>query len=365
MSVNVVSSEIYEICFDSGITGLVGTVSVMLIDNDGGEAVAASTAGIVESPAGSGIYCANRTAPAATGHYSAIWSSDGTYDPPSVGIEDVFVYASVASLPSLPSPVGGGSALGPCSAWTTSELVGLCCSVETTDDLIFDDAVVQASELLFELSGRLFAGECEKTVVACEDSSCMCGIQVLSRGYVVGASDMYGNWAWPCGCPSRVKLSGYPVREIGEVKIGGIVLDPSEYELRDSRYLVRLGGENWPSCDVICRNETEDENTITYTYGQNPSSLGQQAAAQLACEIYKGCTGGVCALPTGTTRITRQGITIERLAFATWAFRDGTWRTGIPLVDAFLGAYARYGGSRRPSVWSASSRLRYARPVGS
>ena len=37
-------------------------------------------------------------------------------------------------------------------------------------------------------------------------------------------------------------------------------------------------------------------------------------AAQLACEIYKACVGQDCALPSGITRIARQGIVIEKPA---------------------------------------------------
>ena len=52
------------------------------------------------------------------------------------------------------------------------------------------------------------------------------------------------------------------------------------------------------------------------------------AAAQLGCEIYKACSGaessGDCALPSGVTRVTRQGITIEKLAFTTWAYQRET-----------------------------------------
>ena len=85
------------------------------------------------------------------------------------------------------------------------------------------------------------------------------------------------------------------------------------------------------------------------------------AAAQLACEIYKACNGVDCALPLGTTRITRQGVTIERLSFTSWAFQSGVgqvggWRTGLPLVDAFLQAYNPAGLKRRPVFWSPGKR---------
>lgn len=353
----------FEACFDSGITGFVNIVSLTLIDNDGGIYWPASTADIVESPAGSGIYCANRIAPTIVGQYTMVWSLDGTYDPSTVGIENLQVLTAATSFPPLtPFDPGSGSLWGPCSAWTSAGDVAICCGDPDPDDeAIYQNAADEAARLLWELSGRLFSGLCTKTVIACEDT-CGCGIQVLSRGHVVAPD---GCWCWNCGCPSRIKLSGYPVREVTEVVIGGVTLSEDAYRLYDRRFLARIDGGHWPSCGSVCGAE-ESNNTITYEYGLNPPPSASSAAAQLACELYRACTGGTvdCALPSGTTRIVRQGITIERLSFTSWAFRNGGWHTGLNLVDAFLGAYARYGLPRRPTVSSGSSGQRYARPVG-
>lgn len=268
--------------------------------------------------------------------------------------------------------------LGPCTPWASSQDVWNCCgqpmttigegSSEEECPVDMSSFAFSASQLLFELSGRRWAGQCSKTVVACEDT-CTCGIQVLSRGYVVNSWNGYpAVYQGACGCPTTVKLSGYPVREITEVVIDGVTLDPSDYKLYDRRKLARVDGGKWPSCDDICRASSEDENTITYSYGQDPPLAGIAAAAQLGCELYRACggagTGGDCALPTGVTRTVRQGITIERLAFTSWAFNQGTWRTGMALVDAFLGAYAKTGMIRRPTFWSPSRAARYAQSVG-
>jgi len=67
-----------------------------------------------------------------------------------------------------------------CTPWIDGEDVLACCSVETSSGVIFDQVATEASDLLFELSGRLFAGECEKTVRPCR-TTCHCGWQVLSR----------------------------------------------------------------------------------------------------------------------------------------------------------------------------------------
>jgi hypothetical protein len=363
VSPEVVRGEPYEACFDSGETGAVGTVSLMVIDNDGAVFFSATTTDIVESPAGSGVYCANRTAPDILGHYSLVWSLDGTYDPASIGIEDLFVVAATVTVPALPA-LSGDSLSGPCSAWTTAEDVFACCSADdvASDPDMYNDAVDAASQLLYELSGRQFLGTCQKTVRPC-NTGCGCNWQVLSRGYVVWGGDRWSCDGVACGCSpaSRILLSGEPVRSIIEVKIDGVAISPDEYRLDQYRYLTRKNGGQWPSCQDITVDDTEEGSfSVEYTYGKDPPLAGQSAAAELACEIYQACDSGFegdCVLPTGVSSITRQGITIERNAFASWG-RDfgGTWRTGLPLTDLFLNAYNPTGQRRRTTFMTPGRR---------
>jgi hypothetical protein len=58
-------------------TGLTGTLGVRITDNEGATVLARTTAGIVEYPAGSGIYQVTLTAPSTRGQYSLVWD-DGT-----------------------------------------------------------------------------------------------------------------------------------------------------------------------------------------------------------------------------------------------------------------------------------------------
>src|SRR5262245_13316995 len=130
---------------------------------------------------------------------------------------------------------------GPCTPWITGDDVADCCNVETSSGALFDAVAVQASDLLFEISGRLYPGECGPRTVRPACDSCWCGFQVLSRGYVIGPWD-YGYPLMLCDCcllacdPSLVKLAGVPVREIEEVLINGDVLPASEYALVNQRY---------------------------------------------------------------------------------------------------------------------------------
>ena len=177
--------------------------------------------------------------------------------------------------------------------------------------------------------------------------------------------------------PSRIKLSGYPVRAISEVLVDGAVVDPSLYTIWKRRYLSRLDDGHWPYGQNLTLADTEEGTfSISYTYGADPPEIGMAAAAQLGCQIYNACPGaessGECVLPTGVTRVTRQGITIEKLAFTTWAFTRGRfarsgraagWNTGLPLVDAFLNTYNSNGLTRRPTIWAPGHR-QYAQEMG-
>jgi hypothetical protein len=256
---------------------------------------------------------------------------------------------------------------GPCSPWITGDDVADCCNVETSSGAIFDIVAQQASDLLFEISGRLYAGECGPRTVRPACDSCACGYQVLSRGYVIGPWD-YGYPLNLCDCcllacsPSLVKLAGVPIREIDEVLIDGDVVDPTTYRVFNDRYLQRLDNARWPIRQNLTLADTEDGTfSITYTYGADPPALGVSAAAQIACDLYKACNGQDCALPSGVTRLTRQGVTIDKLAFTSWGFREGRWATGFSLVDAFLATVNPAGLQRRPVLWAPGKR-QYAQP---
>lgn len=268
-------------------------------------------------------------------------------------------------------------AFGPSVAWIDAADVAECCAVDLDENGVgpplLNDAATAASQLLFEISGRFFVGEQETTVRPCQ-TACGCGWQVLSRGHIVYSGDSWDCGGWPCGCRSlsRVKLSGYPVREVTEVLIDGVAVDPVTYRLDKHRYLVRVRDPDdpntvlrWPGCQALDLPDTEDGTfSVSYSFGQDPPQIGIDAAAQLACELYKECNGEACSLPKGTTRVTRQGVQIDKVAFASWAF-DGGWKTGLALVDAFLAAYNPAALKRRPIFWAPSSTHRYAPPVGS
>lgn len=365
---NADASLPFEAVLESGVTGLVGTIAVKVVDNDGGTSIVSTTANISELGT-SGIYVWNApAAPAAVGTYTIMWSTDGSYDPDTTTADPLVVgSAGSSALPAIPSPDDAESMLGPCTTWLTGDQVAECCSAEVgTMYSLLDDAADAASQVLYELSGRRWVGLCTRTVRPCH-SDCGCGgFQVLSRGHIV--ADPWYSWDCAgrnCGCRelSRVRLSGH-VRAVSQVKIDGTVIDSSLYRLDEHRWLTRLDGERWPGCARLDLADTEDGTfSVTYSYGAQPPLMGIEAAKELACQVYKQCTGSTdCDIPAGATRITRQGITIERALFA----RDdkGIWRTGLAQVDIFLNAYNPHGLKRRALFFGPGGQHRHARPVG-
>ena len=308
----------------------------------------------------------------------------GTYNYRWVGAGAVVAASATGSFTVLADAITVQQD-GPCEPWITADDVAQCCGVqESSSTEIYDTAAYTAQTLLYELSGRLYGGTCGPvTARPCTDGCSCWPFQSLayasggSRYIFTGNWGYWGAWGWGdsrncgCGCLPQVKLAGYPVRAVSQVKIDGDILDPSEYRLDENRYVTRLNDAFWPACQDLSLPDT-DEGTfsISYIYGQEPPELGRQAAAQLACEVYKECTTGTCALPKGTTRVTRQGVTIEKLAFTSWGFtsrgtrggRFSGWATGLPLVDAFLNTHNRTGILRRPTFWAPGRR--YAKQVG-
>lgn len=276
-------------------------------------------------------------------------------------------------MPAFPALDGG-----PCTPWINAEEVFGASGVTITDDVDINDATEAAQGVLFALSGRQFAGECIGFVRPCRVG---CGWGALGGGdgvdlALAGASWWFGGWGglggsgtiwgWqgdagavnPCGCEalSQVKLNGYPVTGIKEVLINGEVVPADTYRLDMNRYLVRTRGPDgetparWPGCQDLARDPGQNRTwSVEYFYGQPPPAAGKLACAELAVQFYLAMSGSdECLLPVGVTKVTRQGVTIERLVPLFSAGRA----TGLVLVDAFLSSYNPAGLKRRPAIMS-------------
>lgn len=276
-------------------------------------------------------------------------------------------------MPAFPQLDGG-----PCTPWINAEEVFGASGVSLSDSVDINDATAAAQGVLFALSGRQFAGECVGFVRPCRLG---CGWGTIGGGdgvelALAGASWWFGGWGglggagtiwgwWggdggdaACGCQplSEVKLNGYPITGIKEVLINGEVVPPEEYRLDRNRYLVRLNDPDtgtrryWPGCQNMSLAAGENHTwSVEYFYGSPPPAAGKLACAELAVQFALALDGSEdCILPVGVTKVTRQGVTIERLVPL---FSVGR-ATGLVLVDAFLSSYNPAGLKRRPAIMS-------------
>lgn len=256
---------------------------------------------------------------------------------------------------------------GPCEPWVSGFDVAECCGVayDAATAPTLDRAAHAASELLYPLSGSQFSGDCTITVRPCAERRCW------------GPWDAH--WAnrprTGCGCSAqdRIPLAG-GVREIVEVLIDGEIVDPTTYEVVDGMWLDRINDPldpdtnlGWPTCENRRLALTEVGTFgITYRYGKPVPVSGMLAAKELGCQVYLSCTSSDpadCQLPSGITRIDRQGITIELNGFSAWGLTDGKWKTGLPMVDAFLNVVNPTNARKlKAQVWSPDL-WKFPRPV--
>jgi hypothetical protein len=264
---------------------------------------------------------------------------------------------------------------------TPEEVAAVCGDQgsEGSDAIAYQTAATEASQILFELSGRLYNGGCEQTVRPCRDG-CNCwdgyGLGLLGIGFDSGLGLGWGwgygagGWFWRnscgdrCGCGhlAQITLAGYPVTAITEVKIDGVVIDPSEYRLDEHRYLTRMRDPDspeqqvfWPACQALDLDDDQPGTwAISYNYGVAPPAAGKAAAAQLACALS---APAECGLPEGTVRVQRQGITVDRVSLLNWV---SSGESGLNQVEAFLVSQPKL--RRRPAILSPEA-TRYPRPI--
>ena len=218
-----------------------------------------------------------------------------------------------------------------CAPWLEAADLSDCCGSVDPESPLIESSILAASEVLYELSGRIFSGTCTGTVRPCGDA-CRC-------------------WYSDCGCNRLAKaFLQRDVLSVSEVNIGGEILDASAYRLEDG-FLVRLDGLGWPCCqDLAAPVGDPDTFSVTVTYGSPVPAVGVEAARVLACELVKSCVPGeVCSLPARVTSISRQGVSMVMLD--PMAFLDNG-RTGLYAVDLFLSTFNPQALRRPPSVWS-------------
>lgn len=248
---------------------------------------------------------------------------------------------------------------GPCTPWVTLAETQAVADADGLDEDLLGEMIVVASEILYKLSARQFAGECTDVV------------RPLQRWYATegGFGAAWSNWrAWwgvhACGRPperaggcgplSEITLGVYPLRAITEVRIDGHVIDPTTYRIDDHRWLVRIdqtGPQSFPCCQDLIRDPLTDLNTfqVTDQWGSAPPTSGVVAAKVLAIELTKGASGSPCNLPQRVLSLQQQGASFTLLDPLTFLDQG---KTGIYLVDLFLHTVNPNRLQRRASVIS-------------
>lgn len=225
-----------------------------------------------------------------------------------------------------------------------------------------DRATALAVFVLDALTGHQFA-QCPVTVRPCGPG---CGLWQGYQTFPAGAPSgnvpnpwmapyvLNGIWrncacAGGCSCAPACKVDiGTPVAAVTEVKVDGLVLDPSAYQLV-GQWLARTdGGPCWPPCQDPSRPDTEDGTfSVTFQPGRVLPVAGQIAAGALASEFAKACAGSACGLPAQIAALSRQGVDVEFVDPQT-VLTEG--RTGIREVDLFIGAVNPYNRRSRARV---------------
>ena len=247
---------------------------------------------------------------------------------------------------------------GPCNDWP----VTWTCELDVSSVATTGQALAMATEILYNLTGQRF-GTCESTLRPCRRSCADAPwgwLELFPGTSWLQPALIGGQWfnivcggcqGGDCACSqlSEVVLPG-TVSSITEVKVDGVILDPSAYRLDNSRILVRVDGGEWPTCNDLSLDDDQDGTwSVTAEFGREVPEGGALAVGQLACEINRAINNQDCRLPANITELARQGVTIQ-LPDLTAALSTG--RTGLYLVDMFIAAWNPNNLKQRSRTYS-------------
>jgi hypothetical protein len=218
---------------------------------------------------------------------------------------------------------------------------------------IQERALGYASATLERLTGRR-VGNCPIKVRPVPQRA-SCFVPGEYSAWLSPGMDTSGNWVNNCsylsgypGGPSTVELP-FPIGRVDEVKINGSALAPADYWVQSNRWLRLAATIPVPLLQDLSKPDTEPGTfSVTYLNAWPVDALGANAAAVLAMEFAKACTGkGKCALPTGVTQIVRQGISMN---IVSGAFPNG--ETGIRVVDTYIALWNPKHLTQGATVWT-------------
>lgn len=221
-------------------------------------------------------------------------------------------------------------------------------------------AATAASDILYQLSGKVYTGVCGPVKVRPEAHRAQDGRPLVSPSGLDGYYAYGWGARWRRGSnPPEVDLGVYPVTAIVAVKIDGVTIPSTEYELRDHRVLIRIRPTasstptdrwGWPTSQVQDLPDTQQGTfSIEYTYGQAPPAAGELAAKKLAEMLVLPQLGDDTHYPTRITSMARQGVTAMVTDVMDLVMKGGT---GIYEVEIFLNSVNPGRNQRQAAVWS-------------
>lgn len=261
---------------------------------------------------------------------------------------------------------------GPAVPWIQGSDVKVmpgCAEVPTE---ICQEAAEVASDILYNRSLQQFTGVTGPVTVRpvarpVDIDTRAFGTMLSPNGYLSswGSCTAYGMAAngalshYGCSRPPQIELGGYPVVEITQVLIDGVVIPPDEYALQDYRQLIRIRPSptftpterwGWPTCQIMDLPDTAPGTfAVTYRYGVPPPVSGIAAAKRLAQELALARNGSQNRLPTRIQSVNRQGV--SAIVYDLMDSLD-KGRIGLFEVDVFLKTYNPDASPQRATVWS-------------
>lgn len=221
----------------------------------------------------------------------------------------------------------------PIAAWATVESLPAERPALPGGDEEWLALLVAASEVLYALTGRRYAGERERAIELFAPSRC--------------GDD-------PCrSCrPAAVRLPNRDVRELLAVRTAADeALPVDDYRIARGGYLERATGGTspLPTCSAPLR--------LRYRFGRAPGSAGSEHARLLALAFGQAIVDpDASPLPGIVTQIARQGITITQQPGSA-LIEAGL--TGLAPVDAWIGSVNPTRSRRPPRSWSPDTDARH------
>lgn len=195
------------------------------------------------------------------------------------------------------------------------------------------DAIMDASLVLYYMTGRQFNGTTQTTVTPhCECYDC---------------------------APHRLTMGLWPITAIISVREDGEDRSGNDYHIDEYRYIVKDDGTAFPRCgnwyaEVGSEWDNEEDGwvfEVTVEHGIPAPRLLKRAVSALACNLYSlnvdDCED--CDLPERITSMSRQGVSFEIADFVALMERGST---GIYAVDLAVKVLNPSGLQSPSFVWT-------------